>query len=41
MIPAANLNLRSFMIKGSFGFDNYKSQNCIQINELKQILDFI
>ena len=41
IIPAENLNLKSLIIEGSFGFDNHVCQTCNQINELKQILDFL
>jgi phosphoglycolate phosphatase-like HAD superfamily hydrolase len=41
IIPAKNLNLKSLMIEGSFGFDNSMDYSCTQINELKQILEFV
>lgn len=41
IIPAKNLNLKPLMIEGSFGFDNSMDHPCTQINELKQILEFV
>jgi len=41
IIPAENLNLKSLMIKGSFGFDDHLCQTCDQIDKLKQILNFL
>jgi len=41
IIPAENLNLKSLMIKGSFGFDDHMCKTCVQISKLKQILDFL
>ena len=41
IMPAENLNLKSLMIEGSFGFDNSMQNTGTQITELKQILGFI
>ena len=41
IIPAENLNLKSLMIEGSFGFDNSTHYPCTQISDLRQILELV
>ena len=41
VIPAENLNLKSLMIEGSFGFDNSIYHPCTQISDLRQILELV
>ena len=41
IIPANELNIDSFMIKGSFSFDMSQNYPCKKILKLKNILEFV